>query len=219
MTSLLAMLLACACTMMQAAPGVEDVVVEGIDVSHHQGDVDWTKVKSDDIAFAFVKATQGLRFIDPRFKLNWAAIRKSGIVRGAYHFLQPDQDGAAQARHFLKTVNFSKGDLLPVVDVERPGKELVGTLKDFLAEVKSELGIDAIIYVSPAFWNEHLADAFEAPAPNPLWVAEYRVSKPKQVRNIGPWLIWQYTRNGRVDGISGPVDRNRARLAPEHRIR
>ena len=71
-----------------------------------------------------MKATQGLRFVDPRFKLNWAATEKAGIIRGAYHFLEADQDGAAQAKHFMKTVDFTKGDLIPVVDVERKGKDL-----------------------------------------------------------------------------------------------
>ena len=220
MTRLLTLILACASVLAHSAAAADEDIVEGIDVSHHQGEIDWTKVKDDGIVFAFMKATQGLRFVDPRFKLNWAATEKAGIIRGAYHFLEADQDGAAQAKHFMKTVDFTKGDLIPVVDVERKGKDLARTLKAFLAELKGTLGVDAVIYVSPSFWNEHLASAFESPLPNPLWVAEYGVTTPMAVEKIGPWLIWQYTRSGKVDGVSGPVDRNRARTTTgAHRIR
>ena len=206
MTRLLTLILACASVLAHSAAAADEDIVEGIDVSHHQGEIDWTKVKNDGIVFAFMKATQGLRFVDPRFKLNWAATEKAGIIRGA--------------KHFMKTVDFTKGDLIPVVDVERKGKDLARTLKAFLAEVKGTLGVDAVIYVSPSFWNEHLASAFETVLPNPLWVAEYGVTTPKAARNMGPWLVWQYTRSGKVDGISGPVDRNRARTTTgTHRIR
>jgi lysozyme len=220
MIRLLTILLALASTTLHDTPMPDDVTVEGIDVSHYQGDIDWSKVKNDGIVFAIIKATQGMRTVDPRFKLNWAASKKAGLNRGAYHFLEPDQDGTAQAKHFLKTVNFAKGDLIPAVDVERKGEALTRTLKAFLAEVKSSLGVEAVIYVSPSFWNEHLADAFDAPLPNPLWIAEYGASKPKATRKIGPWLVWQYSQTGRVDGISGPVDRDRARtLTGDHHIR
>lgn len=220
MTLLLTLCLVLVSSVHQDTPGREDVTVEGVDVSHYQGEIDWTKVKDDGIAFAIIKATQGTRSVDPRFKLNWAGAKKAGLSRGAYHFLEPDQDGSAQARHFLETVNFAAGDLIPVVDVERKGDALPATLKAFLAEVKRRLGVDAVIYVSPSFWNEHLADAFENPLPNPLWIAEYGVSQPKPTRKIGPWLVWQYSQSGRVDGIAGPVDRDRARtLTGKHRIR
>ena len=113
MTRLLTLILACASVLAHSAAAADEDIVEGIDVSHHQGEIDWTKVKNDGIVFAFMKATQGLRFVDPRFKLNWAATEKAGIIRGAYHFLEADQDGAAQAKHFMKTVDFTKGDLIP----------------------------------------------------------------------------------------------------------
>ena len=97
MTRLLTLILACASVLAHSAAAADEDIVEGIDVSHHQGEIDWTKVKNDGIVFAFMKATQGLRFVDPRFKLNWAATEKAGIIRGAYHFLEADQDGAARS--------------------------------------------------------------------------------------------------------------------------
>ena len=67
---------------------------EGIDVSRWQGEVDWNRVESAGIRFAFVKATQGAREVDPRLERNWSGLGRTKIVRGAYHFLEPDVDGA-----------------------------------------------------------------------------------------------------------------------------
>ena len=201
-------------TAPQKAPETtpqEDEIVEGIDVSHYQGIIDWPTVEGADIRFAYIKATQGTKWVDPRFVENWSAVAKTTIRRGAYHFLEPDVDGTAQAKHFLKTVELKKGDLLPVVDVETKGPNLRVNLEKFLTEVKRQTKLDAMIYVAPAFWTDHLETAREDPWPNSLWIAEYGVSTPKAAGSLGPWLVWQYEQDGRVPGIKGPVDRDRAR--------
>ena len=189
----------------------EDEIVEGIDVSHYQGIIDWPTVEGADIRFAYIKATQGTQWVDPRFVENWSAVARTSIRRGAYHFLEPDVDGTAQAKHFLKTVKLKEGDLLPVVDVETKGPNLRVNLEKFLNEVKRQTKLDAMIYVAPAFWNDHLETARKDAWPNPLWIAEYGVSTPKAAGSLGPWLVWQYEQDGRVPGIKGPVDRDRAR--------
>lgn len=183
----------------------------GVDVSHWQGEVDWPAVAADGIDFAIVKATEGVESIDRRFAANWSGAARSGLVRGAYHFLLPGHDGAAQARHFLRTVRPGTGDLRPVVDVETPGPDLAKVLKDFLAEIRRSTGTDAIIYVSPSFWNDRLAADFPEPLPNPLWIAEYGVASPRATTRLGPWAIWQHDRKGRIEGIDGDVDLDRAR--------
>ena len=63
--------------------------VHGIDVSHHQGSIDWSAVAGDDVGFAFIKATEGGDHIDRRFEENWIGAAKAGIPRGAYHFFTP----------------------------------------------------------------------------------------------------------------------------------
>ena len=191
-----------------------DEIVEGVDVSHYQGTIDWPAVEEAGIGFAYIKATQGTRWVDPRFAENWKQVGKTGIRRGAYHFFEPDVDGTAQAKHFLSTVSLKEGDLLPVVDVETKGPGLATNLEKYLAEIKRQTSLDAMIYVSPAFWNEHLADRRSEPWPNPLWIAEYGVSTPRGTSGIGPWVVWQYAQDGRVAGIEGPVDRDRARVIP-----
>ena len=196
---------------------------EGIDVSRWQGEVDWNKVESAGIRFAFVKVTQGAREVDPRFEENWAALARTRIVRGAYHFLEPDVDGAVQARHFLAHVKPTSGELLPAVDVEKAGPRLHRTLLDYVGEIRKRTGLEPIIYASPAFWNDHVAPHLEEALPNLLWTAEYGVRTPKETNRIGPWSIWQYSEEGRVPGIDGKVEGPgtdlRAITIPERRAR
>ena len=126
--------------------------LRGIDVSHHQGDVDWKKVKGSGVAFAFAKATEGETYTDPKFARNWAGMREAGLVRGAYHFGRPGHDPVAQARHFVKAVGARSGDLQLALDLEKDdGKspaEVWDWTKRFLAEIKLLTGRPGIIYTS-----------------------------------------------------------------------
>jgi hypothetical protein len=116
----------------------------GIDESHHQGDVDWKKVKGSGVAFAFAKATEGETHADPKFARNWAGMREAGLVRGAYHFGRPGRDPVAQARHFVKTVGAGSGDLQLALDLEKDDDkspaEVWDWTKRFLAEVDRQTG-------------------------------------------------------------------------------
>ena len=93
-------------------------MIEGIDVSNHQGHIDWAAVADAGKAFAFMKATEGLGFIDPFLALNWSQSKEHGLCRGAYHFARPELgSGAAQAEFFLSTLALEPGDLL-ALDLE-----------------------------------------------------------------------------------------------------
>lgn len=97
--------------------------IHGIDVSHHQGRIDWKEVAAMnihgiDISFCFIKASEGISFTDNRFEQNWRSAKKAGIPRGAFHYFTAGIDGGQQARKFLNTVTLEKGDLVPVVDIE-----------------------------------------------------------------------------------------------------
>ena len=119
--------------------------VRGIDVSHHQGVIDWGPVAAQGIQFAFIKATEGARYKDPRFAANWAATQHAGIVRGAYHYLRPELDGRQQARHFLDVVGrLERGDLPPVLDVEEHSglkpTDIAEQVDHWLTDVRTEPG-------------------------------------------------------------------------------
>jgi lysozyme len=186
--------------------------VHGIDVSHHQSFIDWDAVKAMQVngvslQFCFIKATEGADDADTRFKKNWKAAKKAGITRGAYHFFNPYRGGNTQALNFIKTVRLEPGDLPPVLDVEDDGRldkiALQQRVADWLITVEKYYGVKPIIYTGADFYEKKLAGRFDD---YPLWVAHYFApSKPRVHR---PWMFWQHSESGNVNGIRGKVDFN-----------
>jgi lysozyme len=181
--------------------------IQGIDVSHYQGNIDWTKVKSAGMAFAYTKATESTSSTDSQFSVNWPAIKSAGLLRGAYHFFHGDQDGTAQANHFLDVVGNLSGDLPPVIDIESTSNgsdsQIVSGVQAWLDVVQQSAGIVPMIYTVASFWNDHLNSSF---GNYPLWIANYGVSSPKLPTGWSNWNFWQYSQSGTVNGISGNVD-------------
>ena len=104
------------------------ILNKGIDVAHHEPVIKWELLRQQDIHFVFIKATEGVHRVDPKFKGFWTGAKQAGILRSAYHFLHPDIDGRRQAEFFLSTVfpevpageriHPEPGDLPLVLDVE-----------------------------------------------------------------------------------------------------
>jgi hypothetical protein len=93
--------------------------VIGIDVSHHQGEVNFLSAKEAGYTFVFLKATEGSTFVDPRFASNRERAAAAGMLVGAYHFFRPKSDATAQALHFVRTVGSLRNrELPPVIDIE-----------------------------------------------------------------------------------------------------
>lgn len=182
--------------------------MRGIDVSHHQGVIDWKKVARDDVAFAYLKATEGGDFRDRAFARNWRGARDAGIAVGAYHFFTFCRPGADQAANVLAVVPV-EADALPLaVDLEfggncgrtPDGATMRRELDAFLAPVERAYGKPALLYVTPEF-----LDAYRKQMPaRALW----RRSILRKPDGAAPWRVWQYHNRGRVDGIAGPVDLN-----------
>jgi lysozyme len=103
---------------------VKNYDVFGVDVSKHSGKINWLNLKSANVAFAYVKATEGEDYIDPLYAQNYRGAKENGIIVGVYHFFRFAKDGRKQARHFLKNAKIKKGDLVPVVDIEEWGNTL-----------------------------------------------------------------------------------------------
>ena len=95
--------------------------IHGIDVSHHQGAIDWKKVAGDGVAFAYLKATEGGDHRDRTFARNWREARAAGIAVGAYHFFTFCRPGAEQAANVLAVVPAAPDALPPAVDLEFGG--------------------------------------------------------------------------------------------------
>lgn len=188
---------------------------DGIDVSHWQGTINWSKVKAAGMQFAFMKATESTTYTDTQLATNWAGVQAAGLYRGAYHFARPKVGTApAQAKYFVSKVGSFQGagTLPPVLDLEASGGLGVTALRSWTATwletVEQLTGRTPIIYVSPAFWEHYLGNS-TAFTRYPLWIAHYGVTTPRVPGGWPTWTFWQRTSSGTVSGISGNVDMNR----------
>ena len=186
----------------------EPSYLQGIDVSHFQGTVDWPAVAKGGVRFAFIKATDGIDGVDPRFAENWGGAKDAGIVRGAYHFFRPALNAQQQAEHFGRVVPIDDLALPPALDIEvtdglAPSALQVG-IRTWLATVQAAFGCTPILYTDPTFWRENVAADFSS---YPLWLACY-AEKPEVPSTWPALTFWQHTDRGDVSGISGHVDLN-----------
>lgn len=194
--------------------------IVGIDVSTYQENIDWdnitfkvnkltktlTKEKEGEnrkIEFIVAKATEGITIKDPKYQQNKKGAEDNGYLFGAYHFFSVTSDAKQQAKHFIKTANLKKGNLIPVLDVEYQGrltkKELRNRVLIWLKEVEKHYGCKPIIYTYANFHD----DIFDTPEFNGyyFWLAHYGVSQPGI-----DCKFWQFTEEGVVYGIKGYVD-------------
>jgi lysozyme len=177
----------------------------GVDVSAHQGHIDWNGVARDGITFAYMKATEGGDFVDERFAENWSAAGAAGLDRGAYHFFTLCRSGTEQADNFLGTVPRHDTALARAVDVElagncqaRPDRDAVyRELNAFLDRVEASTGKPTILYIGDDFQSRYpVRDNYG----RPLWLLNF-LRRPSE-----NWTIWQVQGWAHVDGISGSVD-------------
>lgn len=188
--------------------------VSGVDVSHYDGVVDWAQVKAAGQTFGIAKASEGLTLADDRFAANWPAMKAAGLVRGAYHFFRPLDDGTAQADFFLSRVGaFGVGDLPPILDWEINDTSIsnglqVQRVQDFVDQIRAATGRTTIIYTSARFLA--LVGNPTQFAGLPLWDARWGVTCPNIPDAWPAWTFWQYSATGSVAGIAadGGVDMN-----------
>jgi GH25 family lysozyme M1 (1,4-beta-N-acetylmuramidase) len=195
---------------------------EGIDVSHWQGTIDWTKVKLAGKSFSFAKATEGVGFKDDKYATNKAGAMGQGIKFGAYHFARPGNNPVTEADWFVNNMGLQRGMLIPALDIEVTDglgpTALTNWTKAWLQRVTDRTGVKPMIYTSPAFWRNNLNDSrwFADNGYSILWVAHWNTTSPSVPgSNWGgkSWTFWQYTSDGSVPGISGRVDLNRYRFS------
>jgi lysozyme len=181
--------------------------IEGCDVSHHNSRIDWRNVASlSRIKFAFCKATEGSRLVDPEFSRNWQLIKEAGLYRGAYHFFKPNVAAREQATHFIKVVKeILPGDLPPALDVEwtndrTSAPQLVEAVATWVDLVEITLGRKPIIYTAAAYWDDALHGTSRF-GMNPLWVTHYTLKdQPRIPQGWRTWALWQHTAEGKIPG-------------------
>ena len=185
--------------------------VHGIDISHYQGSIDWVQLTTNKttkfpIHFVFMKASEGGDYGDKAFSSNFDSAKTHGFIRGAYHFYNPKTDPVRQADFFINSVKLDSGDLPPVLDIEKRGKDenqLRRDLKLWLDKIEQHYKVKPILYTSYKFKTRYLNDSvFNS---YPYWIAHYYVDS---VEYRGEWKFWQHTDVGTLPGIREKVDLN-----------
>ncbi len=188
----------------------QDKVV-GIDVSQYQGKIDWDNVKNIEntfpIGFVFIRATVGKDKLDSQFEKNWLGAKKNGITRGAYHYYRPNENSLEQAELFIKNVKLQKGDLPPVLDIERlPENQSIDSLKvglrRWLKKIDAHYKVKPIIYTGEHYYQDFLKNEFTGYT---FWIANYNFFVEDMKED---WLFWQFTEKSSIQGIKGNVDVN-----------
>ena len=166
----------------------QDYPVQGFDLSHHQGDIQWSKISPEKFQFVYLKATEGGDFKDSKFQDNWL-----------------------KAHNFIETVPKKLDALPPVIDLEYDSNCIhTYTREQLLQEIKvmhdllaQHYAKQPIFYVSKTFYHIVLMGNFKD---TPLWIRDYQ-EKP-QLKDQRDWMFWQHTNQGHIQGIVKPVDLN-----------
>ena len=186
--------------------------VPGIDVSAHQGNVDWQAHWNNGVRFTYIKATEGLTYTSPYFAQQYNGSYAVGMIRGAYHFALPDKSsGAEQANYFVDHGGgwSPDGKTLPgALDIEfnpygdncygMPGDPMNAWIKDFVDTYHARTGRFPVIYTNTGWWNSCAGGDFAANCP--LWISRYASSIGELPRTWTTHTIWQHS--------STPIDQN-----------
>ena len=184
--------------------------IRGVDVSHHQGSINWSAVKAAGVQFAYIKATEGGDYKDPEFARNWTGSASIGLRHGAYHFFILDTPAAQQAQNFISTVTAEPDALPPAIDLEfsglnrqrRPARQkFAHELAVFHDALAAHYGKIPVIYTTSDFKEEYLRSM----SIERLWIREI-FTEPRLGHE--PWIFWQFSPRGRMKGMRGYVDLN-----------
>ncbi|MCF2598224.1 hypothetical protein I6E10_05610 [Phocaeicola barnesiae] len=203
--------------------------VYGIDVSHHQPDIDWDKLAlycdkdgnvyhgnpesreyMQPVFFVYIKATEGATVQDNTFSVRMIEAERHGIVRGAYHFFRLGSSVEEQVKNFTDVVTWHPGDMPPALDIEVVSEiEKYGAPKlqamalEWLERIEEQLRVRPIIYTRESIRNKYLNDSrFKK---YDFWIARYSENGPENF----DWHIWQRTERGVISGYDrGQIDIN-----------
>ncbi len=181
--------------------------IVGIDISSHNGDIDFYRVKKGDYSFVIIKASEGEDVLDSLFATNYNRAKANGLKVGAYHYFRKNTDGINQAKNFVEAVGWRKLDLPMVIDIEDEINDNVGddiALKNLNAMIDNlqSRGYKVMIYTNGNGYKKYVKDRQMANVIN-LWICSFK--KPDDISHI-PHQLQQYSHHGRVDGINGDVD-------------
>ena len=206
--------------------------IYGIDISRHQHEkgrrrygINWSQLRITSlgqrhhtggqtfpVSFVYIKSTEGTSIRNRYFASDYVKARRQEFRVGAYHFFSLKSSALAQATYFVNHTLFRPGDFPPVLDVEPTNaqirqiggdEELMRRIRIFMDYVERRTHMRPILYVSQMFVNKHMTHAADIKQRYNVWIARYGEYKP-DVKLV----YWQLAADGRVNGITGPVDIN-----------
>ena len=173
----------------------------GVDISHHNGDIDFNLLKTEGAQFVYIKSTEGVSLVDKRYKQNVKEARSQNLKVGAYHFFIFTESGAKQASHFLNNTEIISGDLIPVVDIEYSKNNPQSNDSSYFNKIKQEVNIfsdlveqntgkRAIIYCNSELYNKlNIPDSKQK-----YWIVDLKKEPTDSVN----WVLWQFEHNKKV---------------------
>lgn len=189
--------------------------LQGIDVSHWAGKINFEDVKADGIRIIYIKATQGTDYVDPDFERNYRDADKANLAIGFYHYVMArnENEARAEALYFAAHIRDKKQHVRPAMDFEVFGDlttpEIRVISEKFLTTLEEETKNVPALYSDASNASTHFDD--DRFRRYPLWIADYVPSRPDMENPWRQWSGWQYTDRGRVRGINGLVDRDHFR--------
>ena len=180
-------------------------MILGIDLSERNTVASWGDIAKNQVKFVYLKCSDGLSTIASNFLGYKNSAKQSGILTGAYHWLNPKQDAQAQVDFFLKYAAIVADDLPPVVCLESYSTSktvLEPKLHLFLEAVEERTGKRPIIYTSANYWKKNMSGV-EWPCEYPLWIDEPGTSWPTQLFLWAGWFLWQFSYQAKVPSITG----------------
>ncbi len=207
-----AMLVAALCLWRVFTPVQPHVEVDrsrypvcGIDISRHNGDIDFDSVAAAGIDFVYIKASEGTSHRDIAYRRNAIAASEAGMPVGAYHFFRFECDGRRQAVNFLSALSGTRPELPLAIDIEEwgnPAEVATNVVVERIAAMRAILenaGYRTVIYTNKNGYRRFVeADDAE------LWICSF--TNPPLPH--GRWRLWQHSHRARVPGIRGYVDLN-----------
>ena len=188
---------------------------KGIDVSKWQGTIDWKTVSQEDIDYVMIRSSYGYEDTDPKLKNNVSGCEKYDIDYGFYHYTYAKNVSEAkkEAKYFLKTIKKYNPDYPLVLDIEEAfynkmsRKKVTDIVVTFMEELENA-GYFAMIYCSPSFVKDNLDES--RIKDYDIWIACWGDEEKLNTYYSGHYGMWQYSDEGRIDGIDEDVDLNYA---------
>jgi GH25 family lysozyme M1 (1,4-beta-N-acetylmuramidase)/LysM repeat protein len=185
----------------------------GVDVSDNQGTIDWVAARAAGVEFVYIKATEGIGYVDPDVDHHLNGARAAGILPGLYHFARPDTNSPeADAASFASALTArgaaQAGWLPPCLDLERDAPvNMIAWSQRFLATVREQTGHGpAMLYANTSWWQHQLGGGGWLDDQTSAWVAHYGRDPGEPGWKGGRAVMHQYADDGRIEGYPAGID-------------